>query len=244
MSWEYKVKVVYYKRSFYHALMSMPVLNSATIPFLREIKEQNTRKYFATVKPLYQDILSQMNNFCQQLIDDLDIKDSGWKRLLAKDCLFRIYRDARRLKEGDLLYKENFWFRIGQNGRKWTDAGFYLHLQPGTCLLGWGIYRPTSEQLFALRQKLSDHGDEYLKLIQKKEFVWQFGEVEGSITKVMPRGFDSTDPYADLIKRKQHLIYQQYTDEDITKDNFYDRVFYACKTTKPWFDRMNEKEEN
>gem|GEM_PF-7054016 len=56
--------------------MSMPVLNSATIPFLREIKEQNTRKYFAIVKPLYQDILSQMNNFCQHLIDDLDIKDS------------------------------------------------------------------------------------------------------------------------------------------------------------------------
>jgi len=77
----------------------MTILHPATLPFLREVQEHNSRKYFETVKPLYQDILISVQDFAKALIEKLDIRNEQGTLVDIKDCMFRIYRDARRLKE-------------------------------------------------------------------------------------------------------------------------------------------------
>lgn len=218
----------------------MTLLHPATLPFLVEVADHNSRKYFETVKPLYQDILISVQDFAKGLINELDIRNDAWELVDVKKCMFRIYRDARRLKEGDQIYKNNFWFALGPNGKKDTSAGYYIHLEPGNCIFAWGIYRPTPEQLLKLRQKLSVSGDEYKSLIQQKEFIRQFGRVSGTTTNMMPRGFTKDTPYLELIKMKQHLIYHRYTDEDIVKPDFFKKILTDCRAAKAWFDRMND----
>jgi uncharacterized protein (DUF2461 family) len=71
-----------------------------TINFLKTLKENNNRNFFAIIKPLYEEVHKQFLTTGDQiisLIKDFDetIEDS----LNAKNCAFRIYRDARRLKE-------------------------------------------------------------------------------------------------------------------------------------------------
>ena len=217
-----------------------PVIHSATFEFLKAINEHNSRKYFASIRPLYDQVLEDITIFCQQLINTLAEHDSSLQWLQAKDCLFRIYRDARRIKEWDPLYKNNFGFHIGKDGKKWTDAGYYVQFQEGNCLLAGGIYRPTPEQLLKLRQKISLHGDEYLKITQKKEFVWRFGEIQWTITTKIPRGFPKDINYPDLVKRKQHLIYHRYEDAEVVREDFFEKITKDCNIAKQRFDRLND----
>ena len=51
----------------------MTILHPATLPFLREVQEHNSRKYFETVKPLYQDILISVQDFAKALIENPDL---------------------------------------------------------------------------------------------------------------------------------------------------------------------------
>ena len=182
----------------------MTLLHPATLPFLREVQEHNSRKYFETVKPLYQDILISVQDFAKALIQQLDIRNEQGTLVDIKDCMFRIYRDARRLKEWDQIYKNNFWFVLSPRGKKDTK------------------------------------GDEYLKLTHNKEFIWRFGRVSWTTSTNIPRGFAKDIAYPELVKMKQHLIYHQYNDEDITKADFFDRILDDCRIAKPFFDRLND----
>ena len=55
----------------------------------------------------------------------------------------------------------------------------------------------------------------------------------------MPRGFTADMNHADLVKRKQHLVYHHYTDAEVLADDFYDRILDDCRTVKPWADFLN-----
>ena len=70
-------------------------------------------------------------------------------------------------------------------------------------------------------------------------FVKSFGSVEGEVSRSMPRGFTADMNHADLVKRKQHLVYHHYTDAEVLADDFYDRILDDCRTVKPWADFLN-----
>jgi uncharacterized protein (DUF2461 family) len=72
-------------------------LHPAIFRFLSAIREENSRKYFAGIRPLYDDIRYNINEFVSALITELAKNDQSLQDITAKDCLYRIYRDARRL---------------------------------------------------------------------------------------------------------------------------------------------------
>lgn len=87
----------------------MTALHPDTINFLTLIAENNTRHFFGIIKPLYEQVRDQLINFSTDFIKQLKTMDDELSEDIApKKCLFRIYRDARRLKEGDPIYKTNF----------------------------------------------------------------------------------------------------------------------------------------
>ena len=83
-------------------------IHPALFEFLKAIREHNDRKYFASIRTLYDDILYNFTEFVEALGKEFKLSDPDFSQLEAKKCLFRIYRDARRLKPGDYLYKYNF----------------------------------------------------------------------------------------------------------------------------------------
>lgn len=127
--------------------------------------------------------------------------------------MFRIYRDARRIKEGDQIYKNCFSFFIAPGGKKDRQAGYYIHIQPGGSFFGGGIYWPDPLQLMKIRKKIIERGDEYISLSQEKKFLSRFEKIQGKKTKKMPRGYTDDLPHTELIKRKQHIITHQYSDK-------------------------------
>jgi uncharacterized protein (DUF2461 family) len=78
---------------------SQLTLHPALFKFLGAIREENSRKYFASIRPLYDDIWHNLHEFINAVIAELSKKDHTLSDIQAKQCLFRIYRDARRLKD-------------------------------------------------------------------------------------------------------------------------------------------------
>ena len=77
----------------------MTTLHPALFKFLDVIKQENSRKYFASIRPLYDDIRSNLQEFVSDIIKELTQDDKRFEQVEAKKSLFRIYRDARRLKD-------------------------------------------------------------------------------------------------------------------------------------------------
>ena len=75
------------------------ILHPAIFKFLDAIREENSRKYFASIRPLYDDIWANLHEFINAVIKKLSQQDLTLGDVQAKECLFRIYRDARRLKD-------------------------------------------------------------------------------------------------------------------------------------------------
>ena len=219
----------------------MSVLHPDTLNFLALIKENNSRHFFWIMKPLYEQVRDKLVDFAIELVNEVKkFDDSLSDTMQAKQCLFRIYRDARRLKEGDPVYKTNFWLHLAPNGKNDTRAWYYLHIQPWESFFGGWVYRPTSEELLNLRHYLLKHGDEYLTLTTNKEFVRQFGQIQGTVLQKTPRWFPKEHKYLGLIMRKQHLIYHKYTDAEIVDENFMELFVSHCKLAKDRFHFLNK----
>ncbi len=218
---------------------SQPILHPALFKFLDAIREENSRKYFASIRPLYDDIRSNLHEFINAIITELSKKDITLSEIEAKHCLFRIYRDARRLKDWDYIYKNNRWAHITDTGKKSTKAWYYLHLQSGWSFLWWWIYRPTSEQLSKIRNFLTIHGDKYYKITNNKTFKSRFWTIQWNSLSKLPRWYDKDIAYPELIMKKQHLIFHQYTDEEVLHPQFFERVIQDCLIAKSFFDLLN-----
>lgn len=219
--------------------MSHPILHPALFKFLDAIREENSRKYFASIRPLYDDIWSNLNEFINAVIAELSKTNPNLSTIQARQCLFRIYRDARRLKEWDPIYKHNRWAHITGTGKNNTKAWYYLHLQSGGSFLWGGIYRPTSEQLLKVRNFLTLHGDEYYDIISNKKFKSRFWSIQWESLTKLPKWFDKETAYPELVMKKQYLIYHQYTDKEILDNNFFDKIIEDCLIAKPFFDFIN-----
>ena len=218
----------------------MTTLHPALFKFLDAIKQENSRKYFASIRPLYDDIRSNLQEFVSDIIKELTKEDPAFAQAETKKCLFRIYRDARRLKDWDLIYKQNRGAHITPYGKNTHQAWYYLHLESGKSFLWGWIYRPDSQQLQQLREFLTEHGDEYYKITNNKKFKSIFGTVQGDSLSKLPRWFDKDTKYPELIMQKQYLIYHHYTDEEILGSWFFEQVIQDCKTAKPFFDLLNQ----
>lgn len=218
----------------------MNTLHPALFKFLDAIKEENSRKYFASIRPLYDDIWNNLNEFINSVIKELSKKDTSLTDIQAKQCLFRIYRDARRLKEWDLIYKHNRWAHITDTGKNSTKAWYYIHFESEWSFLWGGIYRPTSEQLFKIRNFLITHGDEYYEIINNKKFKSLFWSIQWDTLIKLPKWFKNNIEYPELVMRKQYLIFHYYTNEEILSESFYEKLVEDCLIAKPFFDFINK----
>lgn len=214
-------------------------IHPATFAFLDAIREENSREYFATVKQLYQEILWSVTDMCQELIDRTQITHEDDRPLTPRDCLFRIYRDARRLKEWDPLYKNNFGFVISPRGKKGTLSGYYVHISPWGSYFASGVYWPASAELRNIRHHLAAHGMDYLTHTHHPDFIDRFGVVHGQKLRRPPRGFAHYDHHMDLIMLKQHLIARPYTDAQVLSDSFLEEIQKDIQTARPRSDRLN-----
>ena len=107
--------------------------------------------------------------------------------------MFRIHRDTRFAKDKS-PYKTMAaaQFRHEQ-GKDVHAPGFYVHLEPGACFVGIGIWRPEGPIVRQIRDAMVDDPDAWLDAARAEPFSSRYA-LEGERLKRPPRGYDPESP--------------------------------------------------
>ena len=206
-------------------------LPSDTLPFLRELASNNNREWFNEHKARYQTLHSELLDFTDDLIGVLIAHDPQLIGVEAKNCLFRIYKDARFARDG-APYKTHFGIHVVSSGKRsdFNRAGFYLHIEPGASMIAGGAHSPSPEWLKQIRQRISHNGSELQAILKDKNFKKYFGEVQGTQLVRPPQGFSKDDAHIELIKYITLWVKSDVSDDIIVGKKLHahiDKVFSA-----------------
>ena len=204
--------------------------------FLRELAENNDRDWFKAHQDAYEQhvrepALEFITDFADPLkkISEHFVADSR----TVGGSLFRIQRDTRFSKD-KTPYKLNTGMQFRHRAGKDAHApGFYVHLQPGECFMGVGLWRPETKVAYAIREHIDEEQAGWKKASRGKRFTDVF-EIGGDSLKRPPKGFDEDHPLIDDLKRKDFIASTRLTQKTITSDRFMEDFTDLCKRSAPF----------
>ncbi len=185
------------------------------LKFLKELKENNDREWFAENKEWYEKSKKDFSEFVDLLILEIRKLDPEIGPLEAKDCQFRIYRDVRFSKDKS-PYKTNFGAYISRGGKKLNFAGYYFHMEPGEYFLSGGVYMPDGTVLKAIRQEIFHRIDEFNGILNAPAFKKNFGGLsEMEKMKTAPKDFPKDFPDMELLKHKHYIMSKNLKEKEL-----------------------------
>lgn len=212
-------------------MLSFEILN-----FLSELKVNNNRDWFLANKKRYDMVKAEFEQFVSQLILTIGTFDNDIKYLELKDCTYRINRDVR-FSNDKSPYKTHIGAYLAKGGKKSPYAGYYVHIEPGNCFLGGGIYMPLPENLKKIRQGICDNIDEFNAIIHNNSFKKYFQNIEGEKLKSFPKDFPKDEKF-DIIKNKSFFVMRPINEETIGSNNYITEIAATFKILKPYNDFM------
>ena len=213
----------------------MPQIEQSTLDFLSDLKYHNEREWFLKNRKRYDDAKMNFESFVQAVIERIAEFDPILKGLEAKSCTYRINRDIRFTND-KTIYKTHLGAFIVKGGKKNGDryAGYYIHVEPGNnSMIAGGAYIPPMPWLTAIREKIDEQGDTFLKIIQNKDFRDVFGEIEGEKLKSAPKGYSRDNRYIEFLKLKSYLASRIISDKDITGGSVLILLSRDARVMKP-----------
>lgn len=129
--------------------------------------------------------------------------------------LMRVHRDMRFARDSQ-PYKTNIGIQFRhERGRDVHAPGFYVHVEPGQCFLGAGIWRPEPSALRAIRLEIADRPAAWRRAATKR-FTEKFALQGHSLTRP-PKGFAADAPCIDDIRRKDFIALAPISDAFIRR---------------------------
>lgn len=214
------------------------------IQFLEDLARNNNREWFQDNKQRYDESREKVLFLTEVLINEIAKFDKDIGSPDPKDCVFRIFRDIR-FSNDKRPYKTNFGSFISKGGRKSSGAGYYFHIEPEQSFIGGGLYMPAAGQLKTIRNYLSEHGDEFMDIIQKKEFKVFFPDMYDHQVKTAPKGFSADHKFIQLLRYKSFAFTTTLKNEVVTgKDliNYTVKAFRELYQANHFLNQVLEKE--
>ena len=212
-----------------------------TFRFLRALMRNNNREWFLAHKGDYEQHLKAP---FQQLMLDLQPELAKISPHFRADprgnggSLFRIHRDTRF--SGDKSpYKGWQGARIYHERRNELPApSFYLHLQPGHCFVGGGIWHPEPPTLRKIRQFIVDNPTGWHKAAHAAALRKRFDlESEEMLTRV-PAGFPKDFIYADDLRHRNFVMVRSLDDTDMTSSGLVKLILKDFTMLAPFVDYL------
>ncbi|MFA6230308.1 MAG: DUF2461 domain-containing protein [Rhodanobacter sp.] len=195
--------------------MPQTYFTPASFRFLRSLDRHNSRDWFHEHKDDYE---RHVREPYLQLITDLQLplaKISAHYRADPRKnggSLFRIFRDTR-FSHNKLPYKPWQGARFFHERRHEIPApSFYMHLQPGECFAGGGMWHPESDALKHIREFLADNPAAWKRATRSKAFTEHLS-LGGETLVRPPRGYDPTHELIDDLKRKDFVASAGFSEE-------------------------------
>lgn len=209
------------------------------LPFFRELAANNNREWFQAHRSTYERIKKYLNHLAQQLIEGINRFDPSVAGLQPADCLYRINRDIR-FKADKSPYKTFTGVYVVKGGKKSPYAGYYLHIEPGNCFVGGGLYAPEPEILKSARLEVYYNYPVFKAILDNKDFRKYFkGLSEMEKLSRPPKGFPADFEGIDYLKHKHFVVASAYPDEWAGTARLVDHALGAFRAMKPFVDFFN-----
>jgi len=219
---------------------STAYVTAASFRFLRELARNNNREWFAANKARYE---KTTRDPFLRLIGDLAAPLARISPHFRADprpsggSMFRIYRDTRFAN-----YKTPYKAWLGarlfhERSRQVPAPVFYLHVAPGRCFVGGGLWHPESATVKRIRDFLVDNPAAWKKAVQAKRFRERF-ELDGESLTRPPRGYDPAHELIDDIKRKDFVATRHLSDGEAMSAQLPKIVIDDCKSIAPMIDYL------
>ena len=211
-----------------------------TLRFLRDLKKNNNREWFAANKARYEDVLRDpFLHLIADLAEPL-AKISPHFRADARaqgGSLFRIYRDVR-FSANKQPYKAWAGARFFHERARQVEApSFYLHIAPADSFVGGGKWHPEPPTVKRIRDFIVDNPASWKKAVHNKRFQERF-IVGGDTLSRPPRGYDPGHELITDIKRKDFVAMHELSDAQITSSELKSIVIENFKALAPMIDYL------
>ena len=207
-----------------------------SLNFLKQLDKNNNREWFEQHKQEYEDrVRSPALDFIADMADTIQSLSPHFLAIPKKvgGSMMRPYRDVRFSKD-KRPFKTNVGIQFRHFQAKDVHApGFYLHIEPGGCFLGVGMWHPEPEPLAAIRRAIDEQPEKWLKASRAKSFSNAF-ELTGDSLSNPPRGYRKDHPLIDDLKRKDFIAIAPLDDNRVVTSSLKTDVSNSFKTAVPF----------
>lgn len=182
--------------------------STASFRFLRALARHNEREWFHAHKP---DFEAHVREPFQRLLTDLQPALATVSTHYRADpkpvggSLFRIQRDTRFANDKS-PYKSWQGARLFHERRRQVPApSFYLHLQPGNCFVGAGLWHPEPPTLRRVRHFILDNPGSWKAAAHGRKLRARFRLDDSEMLTRRPRGFPDDFAFAADLRRKNFV---------------------------------------
>lgn len=205
-----------------------------TLNFLKALKANNNREWFKAHKDRYEeDVLDVALRFIISMHKPLAEIAPRFTAVPTRigGSLMRVYRDTR-FSNNKLPYKTNIGIQFRHEQAKDVHSpGYYVHIEPDELFLGVGMWRPDSEPLRGIRERIALKPVEWQRAIGSQAFKRNF-TLEGESLSRPPRGFHKDLECIDDIRRKSFIAVRQMNVEDCLRPQFQRTVESSFKSAE------------
>lgn len=209
-----------------------------TFAFLKDLDANNDREWFKANQARYEsDVRQPALDFIEDFADRLlkisphfvaDPRKQG-------GSLFRIHRDTRFSKD-KTPYKTHsgLHFRHVATKDDVHAPGFYLHIEPGECFAGSGLWVPSTADALKIRTSIADDPAAWKKAAYGKRFTDTFELSDGNKLQRPPKGFAPDHKYVEDLRRRDFTAGTRLTQKQVTSGGFLDEYAAMCTAASPF----------
>ena len=219
------------------------------LTFLRQVSANNNREWYHAHKAEYDDARADFERGVAETLARISTFDDSVAHLTVKDCTYRFYRDTR-FSADKSPYKNHFGAYMAAHGKKGLHGGYYIHLEPGQCMVACGNYWLPTNILTSCRNEMMANTAQWLQCVESPEFLKFYGADEDAgwespqgfgldRLKTCPSGFPRDWPYMRYLRQKDYCCWHRVSDKFFSGDKWLDETERMFKAAKPMMDFMN-----
>jgi uncharacterized protein (TIGR02453 family) len=230
---------------------AQPYFTPATFRFLRALRRNNRREWFHAHRTEYEEHVKAPS--LRLITDVADPLRTISPALVASPravggSLFRIHRDTR-FSADKRPYKTHVGMSFYHAATRAVARGslgtaalgrldapvLYLHLEPGACFTGGGIWHPQPQTLKRLRDFLIDNPRSWKKATRDPAFTRVFA-LDGEALSRPPRGYDPGHELIEDLKRKDFIASTALADADLLRPDLVKVLLRRFRLMRPMLD--------
>ena len=196
----------------------------AVFRVLRELEANNNKDWWEENKDRYVTVIREP---AKEFIEDFGSRLQAISDHFVADTrtnggsLMRPYRDTRFSKD-KTPYKTNVGIQFRhERGKDVHAPGFYVHIEPGSCFAGVGMWRPETKVARQIREAIAEDPAGWKKATRSKAFTdaWDLDPGDEEKLKRVPKEF-AESTYADDTRMRSFIASHAMTQKAVTSPDF------------------------